>query len=122
MSVSDFYDRIAPFYHLIYGDWEGSVERQGGQIHDIIQSTWTEVHSVLDVSCGIGTQCIGLAQLGYRLTGLDIAPQQIQRGRKEAARYDVAIDFHVADMREASSFGQGSSTWSSPPTTPSLTC
>jgi SAM-dependent methyltransferase len=107
MTVRDFYDQIAPFYHLIYGEWDASVQRQAQQIHDIITGSWQGVKDVLDVSCGIGTQAIGLAKQGYRVTGIDIAPRQIERARKEAARYQVSIDFHVADMREADSFGRG---------------
>jgi hypothetical protein len=26
---SDFYDQLAPFYHLLYGDWEAAVRTQG---------------------------------------------------------------------------------------------
>lgn len=108
MTVRDFYDRITPFYHLIYGEWDASVERQGGQIDSLVRETWPDVKTVLDVSCGIGTQAIGLARRGYRVTGLDISPPQIERGRKEADRHGVTIDLHVADMREASRFGEGS--------------
>ncbi|HKX42469.1 MAG TPA: hypothetical protein VJO99_15025 [Burkholderiaceae bacterium] len=28
-TVTDFYDRLAPYYHLLYGDWETAVEKQG---------------------------------------------------------------------------------------------
>ena len=24
----EFYDKVAPFYHLLYADWEQSMERQ----------------------------------------------------------------------------------------------
>ncbi len=107
MTVRDFYDQLAPFYHLVHADWAASVERQARQLHEIITETWQDVKEVLDVSCGIGTQAIGLAKQGYRVTGIDIAPKQIERARKEAKRHGVSVGFHVADMREAGSFGRG---------------
>jgi len=29
MSVRAFYDALAPWYHLVYQDWEASITRQG---------------------------------------------------------------------------------------------
>ena len=28
-APANFYDRLAPFYHLIYPDWNASIARQG---------------------------------------------------------------------------------------------
>ena len=28
MSASEFYDALAPLYHLVYADWEASIARQ----------------------------------------------------------------------------------------------
>ena len=67
----DFYDQLSPFYHLIYEDWEASIAWQAERLSRIIRARWGEqVESVLDVSCGIGTQSLGLARLrlsGHRL-------------------------------------------------------
>ncbi|HEU0302364.1 MAG TPA: class I SAM-dependent methyltransferase, partial [Longimicrobium sp.] len=57
--------------------------------------------TVLDVACGIGTQSLGLAALGYAVTGSDISPAAVRRLRDEAARRGLAIDAKVADMRGA---------------------
>ena len=35
--TKDFYDRLAPFYHMIYPDWEQSIERQAAQLEKVIQ-------------------------------------------------------------------------------------
>jgi len=57
MSITEFYDALAPCYHLIYEDWENSIERQGSALDSVIRSILDERHrSVLDVACGIGTQ------------------------------------------------------------------
>ena len=68
----------------------------------IIQEFWGDkVKEVLDVSCGIGTQSLGLAKLGYRVTASDVSPHAVKRAKKEAALRDLQITFRVADMRSA---------------------
>ena len=103
MSDSVFYDRLAPIYHLIYPDWEASVRRQGEALDSIVREELGEggARSVLDVACGIGTQSLGLARLGHRVTASDLSPAAVARAREEAARRGLAIDFSVADMRRA---------------------
>ena len=103
-TIENFYDEIAPFYHLIHGDWKASIERQALALDGIIREFWSDgVKTILDVACGIGTQTIGLARLGYELTGSDLSTSAIQRARREAAARNVDVEFSVADMREASS-------------------
>ena len=54
------------------------------------------------MSCGIGTQSIGLARRGFIVTGSDLSAPAIARAQDEAARRSVAIDFSVCDMRTVS--------------------
>jgi len=104
MSVIDFYDRLSSFYHLIYPDWEASVLRQSLQIDGVVREVWgTEVRTILDATCGIGTQAIGLSQLGYSVTASDISPRPVERAKQEAAKRDLTIEFGVADLRTLSS-------------------
>jgi len=66
--MSSFYDKLSPFYHLIYPDWEASIELQAQQIDQIIAKHWgDQSRQLLDVSCGIGTQSLGLAAIGYEI-------------------------------------------------------
>jgi SAM-dependent methyltransferase len=102
MTVEAFYDELAPFYHLIFPDWEASIRRQAAALDGIIRECWGEcVSTVLDVACGIGTQALGLAALGYRVTASDLSGAAVERARREAARRALAIDFSVADLRRA---------------------
>jgi SAM-dependent methyltransferase len=57
------------------------------------------VSTVLDVACGIGTQALGLAALGYAVTASDLSAAAVERARQEAGRRGLRIDFSVADMR-----------------------
>ncbi|MEM7051610.1 MAG: class I SAM-dependent methyltransferase [Acidobacteriota bacterium] len=100
LSTRDFYDRLASHYHLVYGDWEGSLERQGQALQRILRAKWGDrITSVLDAACGIGTQSLALAKAGYRVTASDLSPQAVERARQEAQERLLEIDFAVADMR-----------------------
>ena len=78
--VSDSYDRMAGLYHLIFRDWDESIERQADQLAGIIRRRWGDgPRSVLDVSCGIGTQAIGLAKRGFSVTASDLSAGAVAR-------------------------------------------
>jgi SAM-dependent methyltransferase len=102
MTIKDFYDQMAPFYHLLYQDWDKSIERQAVQLNSLIKERWgDEVRTILDVSCGIGSQALGLAQLNYQVTASDLSPGAVDRAKQEAKKRGVAVRFSVADMRQA---------------------
>ena len=99
-STEDFYDALAPFYHLIYPDWEASVARQGAALDAVIRAELGDgARTVLDVAAGIGTQSLGLAALGHGVTASDLSSGAVRRLRDEAARRGLAIDARPGDMR-----------------------
>ena len=100
MSVSDFYDELASEYDLIYYDWDAAVEQQGRALDRLIGSRLVDARSVLDCSCGIGTQALGLASLGYRVHGTDISESSVDRARREADRLGLDISLAVSDFRD----------------------
>ncbi|AEN10100.1 MULTISPECIES: class I SAM-dependent methyltransferase [unclassified Streptomyces] len=95
-SVTRFYDELADDYHLIYTDWDTSIRRQGDSLDALIGQ---ERVAVLDCSCGIGTQAIGLALRGHRVTGTDLSPRAAARAAREAARWNLSLRTAAADMR-----------------------
>ena len=101
--MPDFYDAFAPDYELAYGGhWDEAVERQGRALDEVIQEAVPGARDVLDCSCGIGTQAIGLARLGYRVVGTDASAAEVERAREKARAAGVAAVFDVADFRELS--------------------
>lgn len=100
LSIQEFYDRLAGEYHLIFGSWDEAVKWQGEVLDTLLRSeTGRGSLSILDCSCGIGTQAIGLALLGHRLTATDLSPRSVERAKQEAKRFGVEIDFGTADFR-----------------------
>ena len=100
--TKDFYDQMAPLYHMIYPDWTQAIERQAAQLDKLIRENWgDDVQTILDVSCGIGTQALGLARLNYQVAASDLSDAAIERAKQEAKKRGLGISFSVADMRQA---------------------
>ncbi|WP_165972220.1 class I SAM-dependent methyltransferase [Paenibacillus piri] len=102
MSTSGFYDQMSDYYHLIYPDWPNSIRRQAGHLDAILtEHCRSGGRQLLDAACGIGTQSLGLAMLGYEVTASDISPKSVERLLREAADRRLSLNGSVADMTRA---------------------
>lgn len=102
--MSLFYKQLTPFFHLIYVDWDSTIEAHGRMLVEIIETEWgTSKGKILDVSCGIGTQSLALAARSFDVSASDLSPEVVSRARQEADARNLAIDFSVCDMRDAKS-------------------
>ena len=52
----------------------------------------------LDLGCGAGGNAIGLSEMGWEVTALDMAANAIASARRAAVRAGAEVDFRVADM------------------------
>lgn len=94
-----FYDELAPYYHLLYGNWEEAIVRQGTALATLLRNTGIAPgQSVLDAACGIGTQTIGLLAQGYQLTASDISPGAVSRLESELSRRALRAETYVDDL------------------------
>ncbi|RJX20590.1 MAG: class I SAM-dependent methyltransferase [Desulforudis sp.] len=55
---------------------------------------------ILDVGTGTGVIALLLAELGHRVTGVDIAEQMVHHGREKAKNLHLAVDFRIGDAEE----------------------
>lgn len=99
-SVRDFYDALAADYHLIFPDWDASMTRQAEALEGLLRArSGAGPHRVLDCSCGIGTQAIGLAGAGHQVVGSDLSPVAAARAADEAVGRGLRLPTAAADMR-----------------------
>jgi ubiquinone/menaquinone biosynthesis C-methylase UbiE len=56
-----------------------------------------QVLDVLDVGCGTGFLALLFAARGHRVTGVDVAPQMIERARAKATAQGLAVTFRIDD-------------------------
>lgn len=54
---------------------------------------------ILDIGCGTGRHAIELAKRGYRVTGVDLSEDQLNRARLKAEAAGVSVTFLHADAR-----------------------
>lgn len=74
--------------------------RQGAALdRAILDALGPGAKSVLDCSCGIGTQALGLAARGHRVTGADLSPRAAKRAASEAVARNETLPVVAADMR-----------------------
>jgi SAM-dependent methyltransferase len=100
MSVQAFYDELAALFHLVYENWEASVDRQGKALASLIDEHWgAGARTVLDAAVGIGTQGLGLLRLGFHVIGSDLSAGAVARAKREAARRRLPLSCVVADFR-----------------------
>lgn len=98
-SIAQFYDQLAENYHFIFADWRQSVLRQAGVLDTLIRAhKGAPPLTVLDCTCGIGTQAIGLASKGYIVHATDLSPGAVERLEREAAGFGVQLTSAVADL------------------------
>lgn len=93
-----FYDEMAQSFHLIFDDWDAAIVRQRNVLANFLPPAAIG-RRVLDCACGIGTQLIGVAMLGFAVDGSDLSPASIARARREAATRGLEAEFRVDDMR-----------------------
>ena len=100
VNQEELFDQLADEYDLLLGDWREDLKSQGRQLDTLFRRyAQNAVETVLDCTCGIGTQSIGLGLLGYRVTGTDISGKSVARARREAARFNLDMEFLRADLR-----------------------
>ena len=94
-----FYNSMARQYDKLFRDWQATTHEQAIILNTIFSKFGFDQSSrVLDCACGIGTQSIGLAALGYNVTASDISEGELAEARDRAEKNGVEIRFEQADF------------------------
>lgn len=101
--IQTFYDKLASQYDKLFLDWMATTKEQAMFLDEIFsENGFDTTAQILDCACGIGTQSIGLASLGYNVTASDISDSELEEARQRALKNDVKICFEHADFRKLS--------------------
>ena len=101
--IQTFYDNLVSHYDKLFLDWNATTKEQAVLLQSIFQKfNFGQTASILDCACGIGTQAIGLASLGYHVTASDISNGELSEAKARAANANVGIRFENADFRALS--------------------
>ena len=97
--IQTFYDNMASSYDKLFLDWTATTKEQAVILDKIFKENGFD-HSanILDCACGIGTQAIGLAAIGYQVTASDISDGELAEARERAKKNNVQIRFEHADF------------------------
>ena len=67
--TQSFYDDMATQYEKLFLDWQSTTHEQAVILDEIFKENGFGMEAcILDCDCGIGTQSIGLAALGYHVS------------------------------------------------------
>lgn len=101
--VQTFYDNMASQYDKLFQDWKETTREQAVILHNIFAENGYDCTArILDCACGIGTQAVGLAAMGYCVTASDISEEELMQAKNRACENGVTIHFERADFRALS--------------------
>jgi 2-polyprenyl-3-methyl-5-hydroxy-6-metoxy-1,4-benzoquinol methylase len=101
--TQSFYDDMATQYEKLFLDWQSTTREQAVILDGIFRDYGFDRNAhVLDCACGIGTQSIGLAAIGYQVSASDISDGELAEAMAKAKNNGVQINFKHADFRHLS--------------------
>ena len=85
--TQNFYDNMATQYDKLFQDWQSTTREQAVILDKMFSECGFDRDAqILDCACGIGTQAIGLASLGYQVTASDISDGELAEAKERAER------------------------------------
>jgi len=97
--IQTFYDNLATQYDKLFLDWQATTKEQAEILNRIYHNNgFDNTAKILDCACGIGTQAIGIASLGYNVTASDLSVGELIEAEKRAKANNVEICFKQANF------------------------
>jgi len=79
--------------------------KPSSELLSVIRAHGIQPCRALEIGCGTGTNSVWLAQHGFEVTGLDVAPLAIERAKERARAAGVPAQFAVADVLQLPDLG-----------------
>jgi len=95
-SAYDGWDEIYRKYPLKELGWELGKPRP--ILVEFVEKGLVKKGKALDICCGAGTNTVYIAEKGFQMTGIDIAPTAIKYAKEKAAQAKVNVRFMVHDF------------------------
>ncbi|MCC7549490.1 MAG: class I SAM-dependent methyltransferase [Burkholderiales bacterium] len=97
--MADGFDDARAFWDARYATDEYVFGREPNRFLVSQRAMFTPGAAVLDVATGEGRNALWLAQLGCRVTGIDVSPLGLAKARRMAAEAGVNVEFEQVDVR-----------------------
>jgi ubiquinone/menaquinone biosynthesis C-methylase UbiE len=99
--VVEAFDSVAKIFEQ---KLENDITRRLRQkVYATVQRLVAPGSRILDLNCGIGIDAVALAECGYTVVGLDIAPKMIEEAKQRARRKAVShTEFFVGSFEDLS--------------------
>lgn len=89
------YSKLHEYFDVLVPD---DVDSKNRVIERILRKH--KVKTVLDLTCGTGSQVFWLAKCGYEVTGADFSPALLKIAKDKARKTDVEVELIEGDMRK----------------------
>lgn len=97
---------MKPWYQQLFSNYAKSYDKEcftQGTLQEVnfLEKEIAHDHKlkILDVGCGTGRHAIELARRGYKVTGIDLSPNQLARAKEKARQAGVKVNFLKKDAR-----------------------
>lgn len=95
-----WYERYFTQDYWSYADAEYTAERTEAEVSYLAQVVAKHApgRRVLDLACGVGRHAVGLARLGFEITGVDVSQYALDRAARAADEAGVRLALHRVDL------------------------
>ena len=72
--------------------------RPSSELQRVVSRIAMQPCRALELGCGTGTNCVWMAQQGFEVTGVDVAPLAVEQAKTRALDAGVEVHFVVGDV------------------------
>jgi SAM-dependent methyltransferase len=80
------------------GDLPWDTGRPSKELQRVVSRSAIQPCRALEIGCGTGSNSVWLAQQGFQVTGIDLAPLAVEQAERRASAAEVKVVFVVADV------------------------